>query len=68
MKKHSFRAIFALLLMTTIPAISWVSSTNSHLKFFDSAGDVGAEKSIPASGSAELFVQHVNFLYTNRLN
>jgi hypothetical protein len=63
MKKHSFQAIFAFLLITTIPAISWVSSTNSHLVFFDSAGDEGAEKSIPASGGAELFVQHINAIY-----
>jgi hypothetical protein len=63
MKKHSFRAIFAFLLITTIPAISWVSSTNSHLVFFDSTGAEGAEKLIPASGGAELFVQHVNTIY-----
>ena len=67
MKKHSFRAIFALLLITTIPAISWVSASNSHLKFFDSVNDEGGEKSKTTasntSSSTELFVQHVNSVY-----
>ncbi len=67
MKKHSFRAIFALLLITTIPAISWVSATKSHLKFFDLANDEGGEKSkttaTNTNSSAELFGQHVNSVY-----
>lgn len=67
MKKHSFRAIFALYLIVTIPAISWVSANNSHLKFFDLVSDENSKKSkavsINTSSSAELFVQHVNTVY-----
>jgi hypothetical protein len=67
MKKHSLRAIFALLLITTIPAISWVSATHSHLKFFNSTSEHSAKKSKPVTSSNnssnELFVQHVNAVY-----
>jgi len=66
MKKHSSRAIFALLLVATIPAISWVSASKSHLKFFNSVIDEGGEKaktSANTNTSAELFVQHVNSVY-----
>lgn len=67
MKKHSFRAIFALLLITTIPAISWVSASNSHLEFFDAVTEEGGEKSKTVAAttttSTELFDQYVNSVY-----
>jgi hypothetical protein len=70
MKKHSLRAIFALLLITTIPAISWVSATHSHLKFFNSTSEHSAKKSKPVTSSNnssnELFVQHVNAVYEQK--
>lgn len=66
MKKHSSRTIFALLLIATIPTISWVSASKSHLKFFDLVIEEGGEKVKTSSNTistAELFVQHVNSVY-----
>ncbi len=63
MKNHSFRAVFALLLIATIPTIGWISASKSHLEFFKSANDDIAEKAKTSNSSADLFNKHVNAIY-----
>ncbi|MFA6944429.1 MAG: murein L,D-transpeptidase catalytic domain family protein [Pedobacter sp.] len=66
MKKESFGAIFTLLLIAAIPAISWVSANESHLKFFGTSVDEGAARTLTnanTNSGTELFVQHVNSIY-----
>lgn len=67
MKKHIFRGILALLSITTIPAISWVSISESHLNPFHADPEKGSEKTktTPKLNTAnELFSTHINTIYT----
>lgn len=66
MKKHILRSIFALLAITTIPAISWVSINESHLNPFDSDTEKATDESKnseKATSSSEIFYEHINTIY-----
>jgi len=66
MKKHIFRGVLALLVITTIPAISWISISNTHLNPSNSDPEKIAEKaktSENVNSSNELFSSHLNTIY-----
>ncbi|MES3018242.1 MAG: murein L,D-transpeptidase catalytic domain family protein [Bacteroidota bacterium] len=63
MKKHTIWAIGMLLLVTTLPAISWVSVRKSQLQFFDSPADSASVKVTANFSNTQLFDQHVDSSY-----
>lgn len=66
MKKQSFWAICMLLLVFTLPAISWVSIKKSQLQFFNSSSDTASVITNSTSYSnTELFDQYVDSAYKN---
>lgn len=65
MKKNSIWALGALLLVATLPTISWVSSKKSQLQFFDTPADSASVKATSITYSAaQLFDQFVNSVYS----
>lgn len=62
MRKYTIWAICMLLLVTTLPAISWVSVRKPQLQSFDSSAD-SAAVNMPAVSNNQLFDQHVTSAY-----
>ncbi len=63
MKKYTVWAIGMLLLVCTLPAISWVSAKKSQLQFFNSAKDSAAVKVTANYSNTQIFDQYVNSAY-----
>lgn len=63
MKKHTIWAIGMLLLVTTLPAISWVSVRKSQLQFFDTPADSASVKLTSNISSTQLFDQYIDSSY-----
>jgi hypothetical protein len=63
MRKYTIWAIGMLLLVITLPAISWVSVSKSQLHFFDSPSDSMSIKVSANYSAAELFDQYVDSSY-----
>ncbi len=63
MKKYTIWAIGILLLVSTIPAISWVSVRNSQLQFFDSSADSASVEVTANYSKTQIFDQYVDSAY-----
>lgn len=63
MKKHTIWAIGMLLLISTLPAISWVSVRKSQLQFFDSSADSASAKVTANYSNTQLFDQYIDSTY-----
>jgi|694.fasta_scaffold28707_9 hypothetical protein len=64
MKKLSIWSIAVLLVTFTIPAIGWVSTTNSDLDFFDLPTESNTSKTAgKTSKNKELFSQYISSVY-----
>ncbi len=63
MRKYTIWAIGMLLLVITLPAISWVSVSKSQLQFFDSPSDSASIKVSTNYSAIELFDQFVDSSY-----
>ncbi len=65
MKKYSIWALGALLLISTLPTISWVSAKKSQLQFFDEPADSASVKtSLTTFSATQLFDQFVSSIYS----
>ena len=63
MRKYTIWAIGMLLLVSTLPAISWVSVRNSQLQFFNSPVDATSAKVTANYSNTQLFDQYVDSSY-----
>lgn len=63
MRKHTIWAIGMLLLVITLPAISWVSVRKSQLQFFESPSDSASIKISASYSATQLFDQFVDSSY-----
>src|SRR6476620_86759 len=63
MKKHTIWAIGMLLLVTTLPAISWVSVRKSQLQFFDTPADSASVKVTSNMSSTQIFDEYIDSAY-----
>lgn len=63
MKKYTVWAMAALLLISTLPAISWVSVRKSQLQFFDAPADSTSIQVADHLSAAQLFDQYVSLSY-----
>ncbi|MES2874706.1 MAG: murein L,D-transpeptidase catalytic domain family protein [Bacteroidota bacterium] len=63
MKKYTLWAIGSLLLISTLPTISWVSAKKSHLQFFDSPAEPVAAEIVSSASNTELFDQYLDSTY-----
>jgi hypothetical protein len=64
MKKPSIWSIIVLLVSLTIPAIGWVSASNSELELFDTPKEVNTIATVgKSSDNGELFTQHISSVY-----
>ncbi len=63
MKKHTIWAIGLLLLVLTLPTISWVSVRKSQLQFFDAPADSLSIKVTATISNTQLFDQYIDSSY-----
>jgi hypothetical protein len=63
MKKYTIWAIGLLLLVCTLPAISWVSANKSQLQFFEPATDSTSVKVTANYSDTEIFEKYVSSIY-----
>lgn len=63
MKKYTVWALGSLLLISTLPTISWVSAKKSQLQFFESSSDSASVKIAPSYSNTQLFDQYVESSY-----
>jgi len=60
MKKHTIWAMGMLLLVCTLPTISWVSVRKSQLQFFDSPSNSPSIKTTTNYSNTEIFDQYID--------
>ena len=63
MKKYSIWAIGLLLMISTIPSISWVSVKKSQLQFFEPSADSTAVQVSALYTSTEIFDNYISAVY-----
>lgn len=63
MKKYTIWAIGSLLLISTLPTISWVSAKKSQLQFFDSPAEPISAEIVHSYSNTQLFDQYIDSTY-----